>query len=769
MWKFLLTVLLFCVGCATGVEQKISQDVAKAEVNWEQFLSRLDPVWQQMPTRWYDSPFMGNGMIGTLVRQISDNQVRWDVGRSDVQGHRMQDDFTVRAPEILNRGRLPIGHFILQTAGNIKSGQMRLDLWNAQSNGIIITDKGEIKWRTLVHADDMVFLVELEPSPGETSYTFEFVAQKAESTRLTRAKRSLPKHFTDAYPATPEPVVDTKGEIKYCHQPLPDGWATTTAWHKHQDGNTRRYLVTVQHTNPATNATNKAIKLLSKIQKTDRHNWETAHRTWWHDYYKQSFVSISDTTWESFYWIQMYKLACATRADRALIDNQGPWLQPTGWNGTWWNLNIQLSYSPVNTANRIGLANCLSSHLSHNFNTLIENVELPYRHNSAGIGRNSGMELKSKTGKPGGWDIGEKDMGSEVGNLTWTCHNVWMQYRYTVDDQLRDELLYPLLKRSINYYRHFLYEGADGKLHLPETHSPEYGNAEDANYDLSLIRWGCTTLIELAKERGIEEPLIEQWQMILGKLVDYPVNENGFMVGRNVGFDRSHRHWSHMLMVYPLRSVTPDDPHSKELIETSLARWHSFKNALAGYSYTGGASFAALLNDGDGALGYLNGFLRFMGASTMYYEGGSQALPVMETPLHCSQVIQEMLLQSWGGVIRIFPAMPAAWKDASFHDLRAEGAFLVSAVRKDGKMKWARVSSQTSQPCLLDIDIDNAVAEIDNKELPLEKNSDGRYLLKLAKDKTALIYSNGSKPDMTVIAPVNSDNEKLNYFGIKNK
>ncbi len=767
MRKLMFVVLVLCAGCIAQNSKTTCSGPVGTSVDWENFLSRLDPVWEQMPQKWFDAPFMGNGMMGTLVRKIGDKQVRWDVGRSDVQGHIMEDDFSVRAPEILNRGRLPIGHFVLQTAGTIQSGNMRLDLWNAESTGTIVTDKGHIKWRTLVHADDMAFLVELEPDAGEVGCTFEFVAEKAESTRLTRVKKSLPKYFMDAYPSTPEPVIGEEDDIEYCYQSLPSDWGNTTAWHKLQQGTIRRYLVTVQHTNPASSATPKAVRLLTRLKSKNLQTWQAAHRNWWHDYYKQSFVSISDTTWESFYWIQMYKLACATRADRSLIDNQGPWLQPTGWNGTWWNLNIQLSYSPVSTANRIELADCLSSHLRRHYDTLIENVEPQYRHDSAGIGRNSGVELRAKTGKPGSWAVGPKDIGSEVGNLTWVCHNVWMQYRCTMDEKLRDELLYPLLKRCVNYYRHFLYEGEDGKLHLPETHSPEYGNAKDANYDLSLIRWGCTTLIDLDKERGTHDPLVKEWQGILEKLTDYPVNENGFMVGGNVPFDKSHRHWSHMLMVYPLRSVTPDNPKDKELIETSLARWHSFKNALVGYSYTGGASFAALLSDGDRALNYLNGFLPFMGKSTMYFEGGSQGLPVMETPLHGSQAMHEMLLQSWGDCIRVFPAMPDFWKDAQFYNLRAEGAFLVSAVRKGGRTQWAAITSEAGQPCVVQIDIDNAVAEIDGKAIVLEKDGQGKYRIDLKKHQTALIYTAGQKPTTTDITPVEADS-KTNYFGIKN-
>ena len=52
---------------------------------------------------------------------------------------------------------------------------------------------------------------------------------------------------------------------------------------------------------------------------------------------------------------------------------------------------------------------------------------------------------------------------------------------------------YPLLKKSVNLYRHLLKTGDDGKLHLPALHSPEY-HAEDENdghadnnYNLSLL------------------------------------------------------------------------------------------------------------------------------------------------------------------------------------------------------------------------------------------------------------------------------------------
>jgi hypothetical protein len=51
----------------------------------------------------------------------------------------------------------------------------------------------------------------------------------------------------------------------------------------------------------------------------------TLHRAWWHAYYPSGgFVTLADPKVESFYWVQMYKIASATRADRELYDLMGP-------------------------------------------------------------------------------------------------------------------------------------------------------------------------------------------------------------------------------------------------------------------------------------------------------------------------------------------------------------------------------------------------------------------------------------------------------------
>jgi len=55
----------------------------------------------------------------------------------------------------------------------------------------------------------------------------------------------------------------------------------------------------------------------------------------------------------------------------------------------------------------------------------------------------------------------------------------------------------------------------------------------------------------------------------------------------------------------------------------------------------------------------------------------------------------------WRDTLRIFPAMPDHWRRAAFCHLVAEGAFRVSAVRRDGHTTWVRIVAGVDRPLRL--------------------------------------------------------------------
>src|SRR5437667_449761 len=323
----------------------------------------------------------------------------------------------------------------------------------------------------------------------------------------------------------------------------------------------------------------------------------------------------------------------------------------------------------------------------------------------------------------------------------------WIQYRYQMDDHVLRERVYPLLKLAIGNYLAYVERGDDGRWHLPPTHSPELATVPDANYDLALLKWGLETLIAGAERLRLDEPLLTRWRDVLANLAPFPTDSAGLMVGRGRPWQQSHRHYSHLLAIYPLRLITPDRSDQRALIETSLATWERDISLFRGYSFTGGAAMHAQLGHGDVALTRLNQYLdapRYMEPNTFYAEAG----PVIETPLSAAASIQELFLQDWGGALRIFPAVPAAWSDAAFDHLRAEGAFLVSGARRGGRTAWVRIASLAGEPCRLVVpDWDTAVVRAHAGPVPrVTRDSTGAFVIDLPRAASVVLAPDVASP-----------------------
>jgi hypothetical protein len=181
-----------------------------------------------------------------------------------------------------------------------------------------------------------------------------------------------------------------------------------------------------------------------------------------------------------------------------------------------------------------------------------------------------------------------------------------------------------------------------------------------------------------------------------------------------------------------------------------------------GYSFTGGACMAALLGDGERALGFLNGLKSFLQPNTFYSEIG---LPVMETPIHGATAMQEMLLQSWGGRLRVFPAAPAEWPDVQFHQLRGEGAYLVSARREQGKTKWVLVKAESGGTVEVQPQLKNAQWSC-SKGVKVRSNQ-GVYTLETAPGDWILFWPADQAQPETSFTPVTRRGAEY-HFGLTN-
>ena len=125
------------------------------------------------------------------------------------------------------------------------------------------------------------------------------------------------------------------------------------------------------------------------------------------------------------------------------------------------------------------------------------------------------------------------------------------------------------------------------------------------------------------------------------------------------------------------------------------------------------------------------------------------------------------MLQSWGGKLRVFPAVPPAWGEAAFEDLRGEGGFLVSAHREAGKTVWVAVKSLTGQPCRLKVADWSDAPTLESTSLGrLRAAAPGEFVLDLKSGEQALVSPTAAGLH-AVVAPVPHPPEEQNRYGVK--
>ena len=89
------------------------------------------------------------------------------------------------------------------------------------------------------------------------------------------------------------------------------------------------------------------------------------------------------------------------------------------------------------------------------------------------------------------------------------------------------------------------------------------------------------------------------------------------------------------------------------------------------------------------------------------------------------------MLQSDNGMLRFFP-LRRTGQPAAFHDLRARGAFTVSAELKDGEVGGIRIASEKGKPCTVLNPWPGKSVRVIRDGKPTETVSGERFTLKTA-------------------------------------
>jgi len=696
-------------------------DAAPGEsIDWQAAIRAAGPTLSGMPWNWQDQAFTGNGREGMLVG-FADGALSIRLGRSDVVDRRETGDKTIFRP-CFDAGRLPIGRLVVRPRGKVdpkKRSSGTIDLWNAEGVGAFPTDQGEVKWRVWTPMGAPVNVVEIEVAGG--------VAVEV-SFRPDPAMHPRSKGAPKGYAAHPPAVPGREGDVELSTQAFPLGGGYTVAWRAVTTGS--RTIVVSATGYDRTGDGHRAEALDSLRAAGDLESLRARHRAWWAAWWSRGAIVVPDTVVQRYYWLQLYKLGSAVRGDGPMLDLMGPWYGEGPWPSAWWNLNVQLSYQLCAPANRADLLDSLVGMIERNADAMGRCVPPQWGGPHAiAVGRISSYD---------GTSLIEAE--PEAGNLTWALAVCWDGYRLT-GDRKRAERLLPLMARAAAFHVARAKPGPDGRLHLPASSSPESGKAPDALDELGPMRWLLRTLVAAEREHGWKHPDQVRWREVLETLTPLPSDEKGYLKGAGAKVELGHRHWSHLLHVYPLRDFDPTDAAELDLVRRSVAHWTSNKSQWRGYSGLGASSMWSLLAETEKAKPPLPAG----SGNTLYREAG----PVIETPLQAAATLQEMLLTWDRRGLRLFAGTPAEWRDASFHNLRAPVGLTVSAKRQNGSTQWVRLEAAVPRAVRIEPRFSVKPEVRPSKSAQLMELGGGWYEVKLEAGQSVLL----TVPNPVIVPP----------------
>ncbi|MBY2904995.1 MULTISPECIES: glycosyl hydrolase family 95 catalytic domain-containing protein [Bacteroides] len=493
--------------------------------------------------------------------------------------------------------------------------------------------------------------------------------------------------------------------ITYHQKGYGDFWYDVVVCWK-QEGETLYGTWSVTSSLSGEKAAEKAEAALQRGLKQDYQ----AHLEYWDKYWAQSSVTLPDSILQKQYQNEMYKFASTTREHSYPISLQAVWTADNGklppWKGDYHHdLNTQLSYWPAYTGNH------LTEGMGY-LNTLWNQRDTYKRYTRQYFGT-EGMNIPgvcTLTGEPmGGWI--QYSMSQTV--AAWLAQHFYLHWKYSADRTFLKERAYPFLKDVAIYLEQVSEVTPEGVRKLEFSSSPEvFDNSLQAwfsdmtNYDLAMMHFLFKAAAELAHELNLTDES-SHWAALEAQLPDYDVDEEGCLTfAKGYPYNESHRHFSHAMAIHPMGLIDwSDGEKSQHIIRATLKRLDEVgPDYWTGYSYSWLANMKARAFDGKGAAQALRTFAECFCLKNTFHANGDQTKSgksrftyrpfTLEGNFAFASGIQEMLLQSHTGTIRIFPALPEEWKDVSFEGLRAMGAFLVSAQMEGGEITRVRIYSE---------------------------------------------------------------------------
>ena len=479
----------------------------------------------------------------------------------------------------------------------------------------------------------------------------------------------------------------------------------------------------------------RALKL-SNFSGSDWYEVEKAtNARGWEKFWAASSIELEDKELEALWYRTMFGFAChlSPTAQAPGLNANVPIYDYAAWNGNYtWNHNVQKWYFPALATNH--------PEWYDTFANLIDQHIPVFKHLAQQIFGLEGLyvDLGTTPFTPADRAVSYATFGRALSHAGWNSQLLYQHYEFTNDaDWLRDNA-YTYLSGVADFYANYMdkYQGKDNVIYpsmlLEDTDWWTKGFPEGKNVltDLILFKKAFESAIHASEILKVDADKRKRWQKMLKRV---PEVEYGWKEGK--GWFGIYKDWQNVWpdfdeyinhlqtsrwgcsgwLVFPGEHIAGDEqsglaPAVRDaLAGTDLLNLPSKTRQLG--TFHGESNFLPFIRMGImekyDDLRTLLLYHRFASGQFSPFATGEDVLirsstvkswRIVENQYFPILGIAEMLLQSQGGTIRLFPYWPMH-QSASFDDFRARGGFMVSASWNPASGMTAKITSLSGNTC----------------------------------------------------------------------
>ncbi len=487
-----------------------------------------------------------------------------------------------------------------------------------------------------------------------------------------------------------------------------------------------------------------AKRELDEVLATPLETLREQQQAWWRDYWGRSFLRITSpdkaADWlTAAHHVHLYTLGCTNRGPVPAKWDGGAGLMrgdERNWGLAEWVQEIRFTFMPLYTANRLEMARGLCDHYWRMADYLraqtakmwglpgiwIPETVLPWGHAEDFVLKDDGRGAQGHYER---WDpstapYGKFELYNPYIGFLFTaglevCHHYLTYCRYSGDEAFAREGAYPMVRGVCEFVAGLLRQGEDGRYHLDPANALEtWWMVRDPADALDGIRAIFPQFIDMAERFGRDKALRDRCGDIVAKLPDPPLGAWGAdssidpsvdAYAPAAAFNRLKRRVNaenpQLYRVYPFELSgigTADCERARRTFERRICS--------LGNGWSMDAIWAARLGLGEEAAklvaAHARRYNRFRyggwdSNDSRVFPDNLAVTPFLDAGGLSAFALQEMLVQSHNGVIRVLPAVAKDW--SGMFQLRAEGGFLVAAEFKDGRPRLVEIRSLLGKDC----------------------------------------------------------------------